>query len=289
MMDNEQLVILIQAGENEAENMLQLWKQNKGYIWRIASRYRAYENMEDLEQQGYLGLNEAVRRYDAERGVPFIQYAAFWIRASIRRYIEECGSLVRLPSHVHTNVERCKRLCAEFEMLHGRRPSEWEVSQITGLSIKQVRQLQEGAEMGRMESLDSPLNDEGEAALGDAVPDQTDMEEEAVDRMQKEQLHAVLWPMVDDLPGEQGKVLRMRYQQGLTLQESGECLGVNAARARYIQDEAMRELRRPSKSKRLRPFLYDYYDQGIQGTGVERFRSTWTSATERVAIKLLDG
>lgn len=289
MMDNEQLVILIQAGENEAENMLKLWKQNKGYIWRIASRYRAYENMEDLEQQGYLGLNEAVRRYDAERGVPFIQYAAFWIRASIQRYIEECGSLVRLPSHVHANVARCKRLCAEFEMLHGRKPSEWEISQITGLSIKQVRQLQEGAEMGRMESLDSPVNDEGEAALGDAVPEQTDMEEEAVDRMQKEQLHAVLWPMVDDLPGEQGKVLRMRYQQGLTLQESGECLGVNAARVRYIQDEAMRELRKPSKSKRLRPFLYDYYDQGIQGTGVERFRSTWTSATERAAIKLLDG
>ena len=77
MMDNEQLVPRIQAGDNEAENMLQLWKQNKGFIAMIARRYSAGAEMEDLEQEGYIALCEAVQHYDPTRGLSFISYAAF--------------------------------------------------------------------------------------------------------------------------------------------------------------------------------------------------------------------
>ena len=99
-MDNEQLVARIQAGEDEAENMMRLWQQNRGFIAKIARQYAGRAEMEDLEQEGYIGLCEAVRHYDPDKGVPFINYAAFWIRQAMRRYADVCGAAVRLPSNV---------------------------------------------------------------------------------------------------------------------------------------------------------------------------------------------
>ena len=86
-LTNEQLVTLIRAGENEADNMLKLWQQNQGYIGKIAMSYQAYEDIEDLKQQGYIGLCHAVNSYRPDEGVLFMSYAAFWIRQSMQRYI----------------------------------------------------------------------------------------------------------------------------------------------------------------------------------------------------------
>lgn len=97
-MTNEQLVANVQAGVDVAENMLQLWQQNQGIIGKIACRYSSYEDIEDLKQQGYIGLCDAVRGYRPEEGVKFITYATFWIRQSIQRYVEECSVVVRIPS-----------------------------------------------------------------------------------------------------------------------------------------------------------------------------------------------
>ena len=83
-MNNEQLVARIQAGDNEAENMLQLWRQNKAFIAMLARRYSAGAEMEDLEQEGYIALCEAVQHYEPERGMSFIGYAAFWIKRRMR-------------------------------------------------------------------------------------------------------------------------------------------------------------------------------------------------------------
>lgn len=102
-MTNEQLVVRIQAGEETAANMLQLWQQNKGFVASIAKKYRGYAEMEDLMQEGYIGLNDAVAHYKEGKGALFTSYAAFWIRSRIRRYVEQSGT-IRLPSHEYTAV-----------------------------------------------------------------------------------------------------------------------------------------------------------------------------------------
>ena len=99
-MSNEQIVVRIQAGENTADNMLKLWQQTESFIAKLAMSYQGYAELEDLKQEGYIGLCEAVRQYDSDKGVPFINYAAFWIRQVMRRYIDNCCSVVRLPVHV---------------------------------------------------------------------------------------------------------------------------------------------------------------------------------------------
>ena len=96
--NNEQIVSRIQAGEKEQENMTLLWQQNQNFIAMIARKYSSCAEMEDLEQEGYIGLYEAVKHYDTSSEVPFINYAAFWIRQVMRRYIDNCGRVVRIPT-----------------------------------------------------------------------------------------------------------------------------------------------------------------------------------------------
>ena len=108
-MNNEQLVARIMAGENEAENMLQLWKQNKGFIAMIARRYSAGAEMEDLEQEGYIALCEAARHYESDRGASFISYAAFWIKRRMRICADN-NRTVRLSFNAGDEVRQYQKI-----------------------------------------------------------------------------------------------------------------------------------------------------------------------------------
>ena len=125
---NEQLVALIRAGENEADNMLKLWNRNKGFVFKTAKKYSGYAEMDDLMQEGYLGLCEAVRYYDAEKGVPFINYAALWIRQVMQRYIDNSGNVVRIPVHIGALVRKYKKLKSEYIKYYGMEPTDHEMS-----------------------------------------------------------------------------------------------------------------------------------------------------------------
>lgn len=289
-MTNEQLVIRIKAGIDVADNMAVLWEQNKGFIWKMAERFKGYEDREDLRQQGYIGLCDAVDGYRPEEGIPFINYAAFWIRQSMQRYIETCGSVLRLPSYVRQQARQYKRACADFQRSQGREPSEWEISRLLGISLEQVGKVRKVADMASTASLDSPAGEACEGmTIGDMVADETDVEGEILDQLQREQLQAVLWPLVDALPGDQPAAIRLRYQEKLTREEVGERIGCGQAQAQELERKGLRELRRPSNSRRLKPFLEDYITvHAYRGSGVETFNRTWTSSTEKTALGLLE-
>lgn len=114
-MTNEQLVTRIKAGIDTAENMLQLWEQNRGLIGTIAVKYKGYEDLDDLRQQGYIGLCNAVENYRAGEGIPFANYAALWIRQSMTRYIENNGKLVRIPVHEAGRQLKYKSFCVNLK------------------------------------------------------------------------------------------------------------------------------------------------------------------------------
>lgn len=108
-----------------------------------------------------------------------------------------------------------------------------------------------------------------------------------LERMQHEQLKAILWECVDSLPGRQPKVIRKQYQDNMTMTEIGREYGVSCEAVRQDQSKALRELRKPKRSNRLRPFLPEedrIYSMGLVGNGAERFNRTWTSSTERTVI-----
>ncbi len=286
-MTNEQLVIRIKAGIDVADNMLALWEQNQGLIQNIAKRYKGYEDIEDLTQQAYIGLCDAVDGYNPDEGVLFMTYAAFWIRQSMQRYIGTCGHAVRLPYRLQHSLVKYKRLQASFYAEFGREPTSWECCRSLDMSRDELERVKQAALVDDMGSLDVPVGDGEDGSLYDLLPGQEGPESEVVDRLQQEQLAAAIWGAVDTLPGKQPAVIRMRYQEGLTLKETGQATGVTIEQARQTQNKALRALR--WRKYGLEAFLDErIYSAALKGNGVERFNQTWTSSTERAALGLGD-
>ncbi len=291
-LTNEQLAARIQAGENVSQNMARLYSQVKGFIHSIAWKYRGCGvELEDLAQEGFLALYDAVDGYDCSQGAGFLTYAGKWIHARIAHYIRANGSALRLPYHSQEKRRKYSRFCSAFEMEHGRRPTEAEATLCLGITLEQAR---ESARMASLVSLDAPVTgtDGGEdATVGELVPSAGDLEGEVLERVQQEELSRVLWDCVDGLPDRLPEVIRRRYQGGQSLRQIGEAVGVTTERVRQMEGKAMRELRAPSKAKRLRPFLPEadrVYSEALKGGGAAKFGRTWTSSTERVALRLVE-
>lgn len=288
-MTNEQLVIQLKAGIHTAEYMKQLWEQNRGMIGKIACKYKGYEDLEDLKQQGFLGLYDAVEGYNPDQGTSFITYATFWIQQSIQRYIDDCCGVVRIPVHAKEKISQYKKVANQFQKWYGREATDKEMSLLLNISPKQLDQLKKDAQMGQIQSLDSfVLQEDDGITIADLVSAADDVEETVLDRIQKEELKEVLWGIVDDLGEDQASVIRARYQEKRTLKGIAEKNKCAIEWVRQIEKKAMKRLRIPSRANKLKPF-YDgvIFDQALKGNGVARFNTTWTSSTERVALEML--
>ncbi len=148
-MTNEHLVTRIQAGGNVGENMAQLYDQVKGFICSIAWKYRKLGKIEDLRQEGFLALYDAIDHYKANQGVRFLSYAEYWIRQRIQRYLQANNSCLRLPVNRQEDISNYKRFCSSFQLEYGRKPSEAEIARELWLTLKQVRDLKKYAYMGQ--------------------------------------------------------------------------------------------------------------------------------------------
>lgn len=288
-MTNEQLVIQLKAGIHTAEYMKQLWEQNRGMIGKIACKYKGYEDLEDLKQQGFLGLYDAVEGYNPDQGTSFITYATFWIQQSIQRYIDDCCGVVRIPVHAKEKISQYKKVANQFQKWYGREATDKEMSLLLQISLKQLEQLKKDIQMGQIQSLDSfVLQEDDGITIADLVSAADDVEETVLDRIQKEELKEVLWEIVDDLGEDQASVIRARYQEKRTLKGIAEKNKCAIEWVRQIEKKAMKRLRIPSRANKLKPF-YDgvIFDQALKGNGVARFNTTWTSSTERVALEML--
>lgn len=286
-MTNEQLTIRIKAGIDVANNMLQLWQQNRGFIHKIVNQYKAYAEEEDLEQEGYLGLSAAVDHYNPDEGVTFLHYASFWIKQYMSRYIKSNGT-IRLPEFMQGRIREYHRMVQKWLQNYHREPTDREICHFLGISWEMLENLRKAAQMAQIGSLDVPVGEDGDCSMYDLLPSAMDEEEQAIEKIQHEQLCAVLWPLVDALPGQQPQVIRARYQEKRTLADIAKEKGVTLDAIRQQETKGLRELRKPSKSKLLRPFLPDddrIYSMGLQGNGVGSFNRTWTSSTERVALE----
>lgn len=284
---NEQLVASIRAGDKEAENMLKLWKRNRGFIGKIALRFTGYAELEDLKQEGYIALYEAVRHYDEGKGVPFINYAAFWIKQGMQRYIENYGGVVRIPSGAQQIIKKYKKIVSEYWKYYGKGPTDREIRACLGVSAGKLEDIKESARMGCIQSLNEPLGEEEDYTIVDVVASGEEMEEDAIKRLDKEAMSRQLWKVVDELEEGQQSVIRCRYREELTLKEAGAVLGVDMNKIRDMQNKALAYLRRPEQCQKFRGYYEEYLQaHSFHHVGVESFQRTWTSEVEREALKL---
>ena len=288
-MTNEELVLMVQAGEDRAGNIERLYLQNKGLIASIAARYVGYEDHEDLMQEGFLALLKAARLWKPDGGANFATYAARWMKATMREYIDNFGSVVRVPRYRTERVIQYKKALSRFRALFARDPTAAELAELLDLQAVQVEEIRKDAAALSPRSMEEPagFSDDGARTLGETIASPADEIGEVIEEADRESLARLLWGLVDELEAAEAAIIRKQYKEGRALPECGAALGMTLNEARKTQARALRKLRRASVKKALQPYADEIMtEHAYSGTGLTSFRRTWTSAQEKIAIML---
>jgi len=251
--ERERLEREIREGDAARKHLI---KANSRLVISMAKKYMGQGvPFLDLIQEGNLGLMRAVEKFDYRRGYKFSTYATWWIRQAITRALADQGRTIRVPVHMSDRIRRLYHISRRLEQELGREPTPEEIAEEMGLPPKKVGWMLRISQ--RPLSLEKPVGEEKDSELGDFIEDEDapDPAEVTAQDLLREEIEEVL----TSLTPREARVLQLRYGlvdgHSYTLKEVGEKFGLTRERIRQIEKEALRRLRHPSRSRRLREYL----------------------------------
>ena len=252
----EEVELAIRMSEGDVAAKKRLSEANLRLVVSIAKRYvgRGMQFL-DLIQEGNLGLIKAVEKFDHTKGFKFSTYATWWIRQAITRAIADQARTIRIPVHMVGTINKVKKVNSQLLHENGHEPTNEQIAEKLEMPVEKVREIMRVAQ--EPVSLETPIGEEEDSHLGDFIPDEDAPapSDVASHTMLKEQLAEVL----STLTPREEKVLRLRFGledgRSRTLEEVGKEFNVTRERIRQIEAKALRKLRHPSRSKKLKDFL----------------------------------
>lgn len=285
--DNETLVEMIRGGFSVSENMQSLYEGNLPLIKKFIKPYTAYECEADLLQESYFGLWEAVQHYETSKNVRFITYTRYWIVQSVQRYLENCGSTVRIPSHTRAKMSRIRKATSQLRQEQGREPTTTEIAAIFGVSVEEVQEIQ--GYMQSVISLDTPIAEDNSLTLADTLQDDLSVENDTVDKIYSEHSKNELWGIVERYTAKrENDIIKEIFLYNKSMAQVAREQEVSFDRIRQIKESGLRRLRM-GRARRELLEKFDIAEAGLFRGSLNNYREhDFVSSVEHTTIKRIE-
>ena len=289
-MTNEQIIARIQSGRGNAKDLLtELYENNVGFIKQISTKYHSRVNpseYDDLEQECFIGLYEALQRYDFNCDTSFLTFASYYCKKNIVQFIRHKTTVLRLPNEQIDLISKYRKYTLQVMNNESRKPTDKEYRDFLGISQKRLNAVRDLSTQIETRSLNETVSDdEGAFEIINTIPDESNIESDIINAEYEREIKSVLWDEVDDLDEKDSFILRERYLKNKTLVEIGRDLGMTKEGARQRESRALSKLKRNLRVLNLVKDS-DFCEQSSQRVGLRFYLNNGSSSVEWAVMQI---